>query len=116
MAFMIVGKDRPVYELIMSGSREDLARQAQFILHSALDMVELSVYANPATCVRSFNLCAAWRWEEFVAGGGEEASERNPQYYRQRAVEQLIYSLQLFENCGSVRAADGIGVHHTWGL
>jgi hypothetical protein len=49
MAFMIVGKDRPVYELLMSGGREDVARQAQFILHSALDMVELNVYANPAT-------------------------------------------------------------------
>ena len=51
MAFMIVGKDRPVYELMMAGGREDLARQAQFILHSALDMVELNVYSNPAMLV-----------------------------------------------------------------
>jgi len=48
-AFIIVGKTSPVYELMMCGGREDLARQAHFLLHSALDMVELTVWANPAT-------------------------------------------------------------------
>lgn len=51
MAFLIVGKASPVYEFMMCGPREDLARQALFILHSALDMVELTVWANPSTCV-----------------------------------------------------------------
>lgn len=50
MAFIIVGRDRPVYELHWT-SREDIARQSQYVLHSALDMLELTVYANPATCV-----------------------------------------------------------------
>lgn len=51
MTFLIVGKTSPVYEFMMCGPREDLARQALFILHSALDMVELTVWANPSTCV-----------------------------------------------------------------
>lgn len=51
MSFIIVGRDRPVYELPMSGGREELARQSQFILHAALDMVELNMQANPLTCV-----------------------------------------------------------------
>ena len=49
MAFIIVGKESPVYELSFVGAREDLARQALYVLHSALDMVELTVWANPAT-------------------------------------------------------------------
>ena len=51
MTFIIVGRERPVYELPMSGGREDLARQSQLILHAALDMVELNMAASPLKCV-----------------------------------------------------------------
>ena len=45
MAFMIIGPTQPLFELLdFSGSkREDLARASQFLLHAALDCVDLAV-------------------------------------------------------------------------
>ena len=51
--FAIVARDRPVYELdlgLKAPRGEDAARLAQ-LLHASLDMVDLAVYSNPATCV-----------------------------------------------------------------
>ena len=51
MAFMIVGKEQPLYELDMSGRREDVARMAQYVLHASLDMVDVNVWTTTATLV-----------------------------------------------------------------
>ena len=51
MSFIIVGKEQPVYELDMSGRREDVARMAQYVLHASLDMVDVNVWTTNATLV-----------------------------------------------------------------
>lgn len=51
MAFMIIGHlGAPVYELLdfAATRREDVARNAQFLLHASLDSVDLAA-ASPAT-------------------------------------------------------------------
>lgn len=40
MAFLIVGRDAPIFEFDMSNKREEVARSSQYILHAALDMVD----------------------------------------------------------------------------
>ena len=52
MAFMIVARDRPIYELDF-GKREDTARLSQYILHASLDLVDLTVFSNAMWCVGS---------------------------------------------------------------
>lgn len=50
--FMIVGREEPLYELLLEPTlsrREDVARATQFILHGSLDLVDLQVWTNPAT-------------------------------------------------------------------
>ena len=52
--FMVVGKNEPLYELSLEASvakREDIMRASQFILHGSLDLVDLQIWTNPATCV-----------------------------------------------------------------
>jgi hypothetical protein len=52
MAFMIIGHlGTPLYELLdFAGTkREDVARNAQFLLHAALDSVDLAAAAPAAT-------------------------------------------------------------------
>lgn len=39
---MIIGSNEPLYELELTKRREDAARSSQFILHAALDMVDLN--------------------------------------------------------------------------
>ena len=54
MAFMIVGDRTPLYELLdlASTKREDVARNAQFLLHAALDCVDLAMWASSATYLK----------------------------------------------------------------
>jgi len=54
MAFIIVGESSPIYELLdLSGTRrEDAARNSQFILHAALDCVDLAQWAGSATYLK----------------------------------------------------------------
>lgn len=47
MAFIMIGHSgTPIYELLdfACNKREDLARQSQFLLHSALDSVDLAMW------------------------------------------------------------------------
>ena len=54
-AFIIVGSTgAPLYELLdLAGTRrEDVARSAQFLLHAALDCVDLAMWASSATYLK----------------------------------------------------------------
>ncbi len=54
MAFIIVGASAPIYELLDLGGtrREDVSRNALFILHAALDCVDLAQWASSATYLK----------------------------------------------------------------
>lgn len=43
---MIVGADAPIYELDMSGRRDELAKMSHFIIHAALDSVDMAVWVR----------------------------------------------------------------------
>lgn len=54
-AFIIVGNSgAPLYELLdLAGTRrEDVARSAQFLLHAALDCVDLAMWSSSATYLK----------------------------------------------------------------
>lgn len=44
--FMIVGSEAPIYELDMSGRRDELAKMSHFIIHAALDSVDMAVWVS----------------------------------------------------------------------
>lgn len=96
MSFIIVGRDRPVYELPMSGGREELARQSQFILHAALDMVELNMQANPLTCV------GGRRWREDQRVVGWKAKRQALQVMLRRALQVVHGGLRALPRCGHI--------------
>lgn len=48
MAFCIVVNAAPIFELDFA-SRGDLSRGAQFLLHGALDMVDMTMWSNNST-------------------------------------------------------------------
>ena len=50
MAFLLLTGALPIYELDFA-KREDGARAAQLLLHGALDMVDLAVWASKESCV-----------------------------------------------------------------
>ena len=54
MAFIIIGESSPIYELLDLGGtrREDVSRNALFILHAALDCVDLAQWASGATYLK----------------------------------------------------------------
>ncbi len=52
MAFMIVGATAPLYELDLLARREELVRGATYLLHAALDMVDMAMWASSATFLK----------------------------------------------------------------
>lgn len=49
---MILSNTQPVYELEFPSKREDMTRSAQFLLHGALDMVDLAMWSTPSSYLK----------------------------------------------------------------
>jgi hypothetical protein len=70
MAFVIVARDRPVYELDVARRGEEATRLAHFILHGSLDMVDLAVWNNAATYLKVVDRHENQMVSAYVTHGG----------------------------------------------
>ena len=52
LCFLIVGREEPLFELDISGRRDDAAKPSHFVLHAALDMVDLAMWSTPGTYLK----------------------------------------------------------------
>lgn len=54
LTFLIVGREEPIFELDVSGRRDDSAKPSHFVLHAALDMVDLAMWSpsSPGTYLK----------------------------------------------------------------
>jgi|APLak6261665176_1056049.scaffolds.fasta_scaffold09105_3 hypothetical protein len=70
ISFMIVGRDEPLYELDMSGRRDDMAKTSHFVIHAALDMVDIAVWSNPNTFLKVVDRHNELLVSAYVTAGG----------------------------------------------
>ena len=69
LTFMIV-KDEPLYELEISGRRDDTTRTAHFVLHAALDAVDRAINTSNATFLKVVDRHNELLVSAYVTAGG----------------------------------------------
>ncbi len=67
-AFVVVGADAPLYELVMDRRGDETSRMA--VIHSALDSVDMVVWSNPANYLKAVDRHNELLVSAYVTAGG----------------------------------------------